>query len=226
MLAGGLSDRPGLLNALRPPLGRLQYFRVVDDEQFGTLGCLNDVLGALLGRQGEGAQEKFEGHPTLEIIDTSEDHKPCDVLCRGTSVYFIRKGGYGVVHAFVAVSRLPYVPSTFLTPAIRVGALPRLHSLRADDKNFDVQSMVQNLLLANPSPPPLKQLRSRSMGEQPLTLSLASGLLRSLPLEEFQARVLWPSIPLSELGKEEEESIDDQDRTGAFCAAFSVSFWS
>lgn len=77
---------PDMIKALRPPLGRLQHLRVAGHKEDGTSGYLNDALGALLGRQGDGAQEKFEGHPTLEIIDTCRDYESCDVLCRGTSV--------------------------------------------------------------------------------------------------------------------------------------------
>jgi len=45
---------PGMIKALRPPLGRLQYFRVAGHFEAGYSDCLNDVLGALLGGQGEG----------------------------------------------------------------------------------------------------------------------------------------------------------------------------
>jgi hypothetical protein len=101
-----------------------------------------------------------------------------------------------------------------------------LHSLRTVHDNFEVQSMVQSLLLASPSPPPLKELRCCALGKQRLTLSLASGLLRSLSLEHFQAGELWPFIPLSELGKEEEESSDDRKLTGTLWAAFIFHYGS
>lgn len=92
-----LRYRPGLINALRPPFGKLQYLKVISNTADETSYELTDTVGTLLGRQIEGANETFLGHPTLEIIDTSPEYDWCDVLDRGTFVGWF--GRAMVVHA-------------------------------------------------------------------------------------------------------------------------------
>lgn len=211
-----LSRHPGLINALRPPLGRLQCLKLINDrtDRVAYQGGLDNTLGPLLGLQREGDLETFLGHPTLEIIDTSKDTEDrfSTVLCRGTSV-----GGelryYPCILCYlqqniveiVEIAAMPYIHFLCIILAIRAGAIPRLHSLFVTD-NVKFDELVESLQVANP-PPQLNRLWYWSKHRP--SLSLVGGLLRSFPLEDFRERVRR-----SELSAHRDDSLD---HIGFYC---------